>query len=55
MAYQAKKTEHSGPQKGKDAYWGSRQDAKNESNRLRSENDKNSILGQLHEDNMGGN
>jgi hypothetical protein len=40
MAFQAKKTEHSGAKKGSGAYWGRKQDAKNESNRVRREADK---------------
>ncbi len=44
MGQNAKKTEHSGSKKGRGAYWGPRQDAKKESNRLRRENDRNSIM-----------
>lgn len=40
MAYEAKKTEHSGPKKGCGAYWGLKVDAKKESNRKRREIDK---------------
>ena len=40
MAYQAKKTEHSGAKKGGGAYWGLKKDAKRESNRKRRENDR---------------
>lgn len=38
MAYKAKKTEHAGPKKGRGAYWGPKQDAKRESNKLRRRN-----------------
>jgi hypothetical protein len=41
MAQQAKKSEHTGPKKGRGAYWGRKKDAKTESNRLRRESDKN--------------
>jgi len=41
MAYQAKRTEHSGAKKGKGAYWGCKVDAKKESNCRRREEDKN--------------
>lgn len=40
MANQAQKTEHSGPQKGRGAYWGRKRDAKAESNRVRREDVK---------------
>lgn len=40
MAYQAVKTEHSGPKKGNGAYWGYKRDAKKESNRKRREDNK---------------
>lgn len=40
MAYEAKKTEHSGPKRGCGAYWGLKVDAKKESNRKRREIDK---------------
>ncbi len=44
MAFQAKKTEHSGAKKGKGAYWGRKVDAKKESNRMRREDDKKIIF-----------
>lgn len=44
MAYQAKKTEHSGAKKGKGAYWGRKADAKKESSRVRREDDKKNVL-----------
>ena len=40
MAYEAQKTEHTGPKKGRGAYWGRKQAAKKESNRVRRETDK---------------
>jgi len=43
MGYQAKKTEHTGPKKGKGAYWGPKQDAKKESNKIRRRNAKTEI------------
>ena len=41
MAYQAKRTEHSGAKRGRGAYWGPKKDAKRESSRKRRENDRN--------------
>lgn len=38
MGYEAKKTEHSGPKRGNGAYWGPKQDAKKESNKIRRRN-----------------
>jgi predicted RNA-binding protein YlxR (DUF448 family) len=35
MAYKAKKTDHAGAKHGRGAYWGPKQDAKKESNKLR--------------------
>lgn len=40
MAQGAKKTEHAGAKKGNGAYWGRKQIAKAESNRVRREADK---------------
>ena len=40
MAQGAKKTEHAGAKKGNGAYWGRKQIAKAESNRVRREMDK---------------
>jgi hypothetical protein len=40
MANEAQKTEHSGPKKGRGAYWGRKKAAKKESNRVRREADK---------------
>jgi hypothetical protein len=39
MAHSARKTEHSGSKKGCGAYWGSKAEAKKESNRRRREQD----------------
>lgn len=38
MGYEAKKTEHCGPNRGNGAYWGYKWEAKKESNRIRREN-----------------
>jgi hypothetical protein len=43
MGYEAKKTEHAGPKKGNGAYWGPKQDAKKESNKIRRRNAQRSI------------
>jgi len=43
MAYNAKKTEHAGPKKGADTYYGRKSFAKKASNRRRRENDKHEI------------
>lgn len=40
MSQSAKKTEHAGAKKGNGAYWGRKQIAKSESNRVRREADK---------------
>jgi len=40
MAHEAKKTEHSRSKKGTGAYWGSKKDAKHESNKKRREDGK---------------
>lgn len=40
MGYKAKKTEHAGSKKGCGSYWGRKGDAKEESNRKRSEDGK---------------
>ncbi len=40
MAYQAKKTEHSGAKRGRGAYWGPKKAAKRDSSRKRRENDR---------------
>ncbi|OQX16012.1 MAG: hypothetical protein BWK76_12165 [Desulfobulbaceae bacterium A2] len=40
MGQGAKKTEHAGAKKGNGAYWGRKRVAKQESNRVRRENDK---------------
>jgi hypothetical protein len=43
MGSEAKKTEHSGPKRGRGAYWGHKWEAKKESNRMRRENSKREI------------
>jgi len=44
MAYNAKKTEHTGPKKGAGAYYGRKSFAKKASNRRRWENNQQEIL-----------
>ena len=51
MAYAAKKSEHAGPKRGRGGFWGSRQDAKVQSNRERRRNDREEAGGGL-DDNM---
>jgi hypothetical protein len=41
--YEAKKTEHCGPKRGRGAYYGYKWEAKKESNRIRHENAKRDI------------
>ncbi len=43
MAYEAKKTEHTGSKRGSGAYWGRKRDAKKESSRTRRKNWKREI------------
>jgi len=43
MAYEAVKTEHAGPKRGRGAFWGRKSAAKEESNRVRRETDKELI------------
>jgi hypothetical protein len=40
MALQAHKTEHTGPKKGRGAFYGHKADAKHDSNRRRRQDDK---------------
>ena len=47
MGYEAKKTEHCGPKRGNEAYWGYKWEAKKESNRIRRENWKREIRSAL--------
>ena len=47
MAYEAKKTEHAGAKHGSGAYWGPKQDAKKESNKVRRRNAKQEIREQV--------
>jgi hypothetical protein len=49
MGYEAKKNQHAGPKKGNGAYWGPKQDAKRESNKIRRRNARRSIKEGLHE------
>ncbi|MDT8375772.1 MAG: hypothetical protein RQ867_03425 [Mariprofundaceae bacterium] len=42
MAYEVKKTEHSGPKKGK-GFWGKKADAKKQSDRVRRQSGKSLI------------
>jgi len=53
MANQAKKTEHSGPKKGRGAYWGRKKDAKRESSRTRRKNGKAEASGWLEQQDDG--
>lgn len=41
MENEAQKTGHTGPKKGRGAYWGRKKAAKNEFNKVRREADKN--------------
>lgn len=43
MGYEAKKTEHSGAKHGNGAYWGPKNDAKKESNKVRRRNWKREV------------
>lgn len=43
MAQNAKKTEHSGAKHGSGAYWGRKAAAKEESDRVRRENDRREV------------
>jgi hypothetical protein len=43
MAYRAQKTEHTGAKHGRGAYWGPKNDAKPESNKLRRKNQREEI------------
>ena len=47
MGYEAKKTEHAGPKRGKGAYWGYKHDAKKESSRTRRKNWRREIRNEL--------
>jgi hypothetical protein len=47
MGYEAKKTEHSGPKRGRGAYWGCKRDANKESNRVRRTNWSREIRNEL--------
>ena len=43
MGYKAKKTEHVGAKRGRGGYWGPKQDAKKESNKIRRRNGKQQV------------
>lgn len=47
MAYQAKKTEHAGPKRGRGGYWGPKQAAKKESSKIRRRNWRRQISQEL--------
>ena len=49
MGYEAKKTEHSGPKRGRGAYWGPKRSAKKESKTVRRRNFAREIRQQLNE------
>lgn len=53
MGHGVRKTEHAGAKKGNGAYWGIKQIAKSESNRLRREIDKLESLTEGEELNRG--
>lgn len=43
MGFEAKKTEHCGPKRGRGAFWGRKLEAKRQSNRMRRERWKREI------------
>lgn len=47
MGYAARKTEHAGAKRGRGAYWGPKQEAKKQSNRIRRENTRREIRSEL--------
>ena len=47
MAYNARKTEHSGPKQGRGAFYGPKAGAKKASNRRRRQDDKQTVLNEL--------
>ena len=49
MAYNARKTEHTGPKKGRGGYAGRKADAKRESAKVRRRNEANEISHQIDE------
>jgi hypothetical protein len=49
MGYEATKTEHAGAKHGNGAYWGPKQDAKKESNKVRRRNWKREVREELTE------
>jgi hypothetical protein len=50
MGYKARKTEHSGAKHGNGAYWGPKQDAKKESNKIRRRDAKKQLRGENQQD-----
>ena len=49
VAYNSKKTEHTGPKKGRGAYFGRKHDAKSESRKARRQSDATEIAESLQE------
>lgn len=47
MAYNARRTEHSGPKRGRGAFYGPKAQAKRASARRRRQNDKQAVLDEL--------
>jgi hypothetical protein len=47
MAYNARRTEHSGPKQGRGAFYGPKADAKKASNRRRRQDDQQAVLNEL--------
>ena len=47
MAYNARRTEHSGPKQGRGAFYGRKAEAKKASNRRRRQDDKQAVLNEL--------
>jgi hypothetical protein len=47
MAYNARRTEHSGPKQGRGAFYGPKAEAKKASNRRRRQDNKQTVLNEL--------
>ena len=47
MAYNARRTEHSGPKQGRGAFYGPKAEAKRASTRRRRQNDKQAVLDEI--------
>jgi hypothetical protein len=47
MAYNARRTEHSGPKQGRGAFYGPKAEAKKASNRRRRQDDRQAVLNEL--------